>query len=149
MSSFEQHTDAPSRNALLIGATSCALLTLLPVAAYQLHLLEHLPDPPGSLFASDKITSSKMAHPLGVPDSLPGLASYGVTLGLVLYAGNHPAWRRILALKLVGDGAIASFNVIRQVVAFGKICSWCTGTAISTGVMVYGGRKIIVKASGH
>lgn len=130
-------------NALLIAATSAALLTLLPIAAHQLGGLGHLPDPPGELFASDRITESKAAHPLGIPDSLLGLGSYGITLSLILLTRSHPKARRFLTLKLVGDGAVAAFNVVRQVVTFGKICSWCTGTALCTAVMVAADRSSI------
>jgi uncharacterized membrane protein len=123
-------------NPLLIVATSAAVLMLLPVAAHQLGCLAHLPDPPGELFASDMITESKAAHPLGIPDSLLGLGSYGITVSLILLARSHPKARRFLTLKLVGDGAVAAFNVIRQMATFGKICSWCTGTALCAAVMV-------------
>jgi uncharacterized membrane protein len=127
----------------LMIATSAALVTLLPVAARQLGFIDHLPDPPGRLFASDRITGSKAAHPLGVPDSLPGLASYGATLTLVLLARESNAARRLLALKLLADGSLASFNVVRQILSFRKLCSWCTGTAIATAAMVICGRGLI------
>ena len=100
-------------NALLITAASIALLTMLPVAA----------------------------HPLGIPDSLLGLGSYGITFSLILLARSHPKARRLLTLKLLGDGAVAAFNVVRQVATFGKICSWCTGTALCTAVMVAAGLR--------
>jgi len=128
-------------NALLITAASVALLTLFPVAAHQVGVLAHLPDPPGELFASDRITESKAAHPLGIPDSLLGLGSYGITFSLILLARSHPKARRLLTLKLLGDGAVAAFNVVRQVAMFGKICSWCTGTALCTAVMVAAGLR--------
>ncbi|MDQ6734560.1 MAG: vitamin K epoxide reductase family protein [Nitrospirota bacterium] len=137
-----KNKDVPN-DTLLIIATSACLLTLLPVAAHQLGLLRHLPDPPGRIFASDEITESDTAHPLGVPDSLPGLASYAATLALILMARGRPKARKLLALKLVADGAVAGYNVVRQVVTFGKICSWCTGTAIGTGLMLVAGRKVI------
>ncbi len=88
---------------------------------------------------------SKAAHPLGIPDSLPGLASYGVTLSLILLARSQPQVRRLLALKLVSDGGLAAFNVVRQVVSFRKLCSWCTGTALCTGAMLYAGRDLIAQ----
>jgi uncharacterized membrane protein len=129
----------------LIAATSAALLTLIPVAAHQLGYLRHLPDPPANIFASDEITESSMAHPLGIPDSVLGLGSYGLTLALVLLAQSRPKAQRLLALKLIGDGAIAGFNVVRQVAEFGKLCSWCTGTALCTAAMVVGGRRLIAE----
>lgn len=128
---------------LLIGATYAALTTLLPIAAHQLGMLRHLPDPAGNLFASDEITGSKTAHPLGIPDSVLGIGSYGATLCLMLLSRSHAKARPLLAAKLVADGSIATFNFARQVVSFRKLCSWCTGTAICTAVMVYTGRKLI------
>jgi uncharacterized membrane protein len=133
---------------VLLAASAAAILTLIPVAAHQLGYLDHLPDPPGELFASDQITMSKAAHPFGVPDSLLGLGSYGVTLSLTLLARKQPKARTLLALKLAADGALASFNSIRQVVSFRKLCSWCTATALCTAVMVYAGRDLIAEQTG-
>lgn len=124
-------------------ATSAALLTLIPVAGRQMGLIDHLPDPPAEIFASDQITGSSMAHPLGIPDSLLGIASYSATLGLVLLARRCPLARKLLAVKLVADGAAAGFNTVRQVTGFRKLCSWCTATAVCTGVMVLAGRELI------
>lgn len=127
---------------LLIGATTAAILTLLPVAAHQLGFLDHLPDPPGAIFASDTITDSKAAHPLGIPDSLLGLGSYGVTMGLVLLSRQNPRWRRLLNRKLRADGSVAAFNVVKQIISFRKICSWCTGTVACTAGMFFAARNI-------
>lgn len=138
------HKSQPDE-ALLLAANAAALLTLLPVAAHQLGCLRHLPDPPGQIFASDRITMSKAAHPLGVPDSLLGLGSYGVTLALAVLTRTRPGARPLLAMKLIADGGLASFNVVRQIVSFRKLCSWCTATAFCTGVMVYAGSALIAE----
>jgi uncharacterized membrane protein len=132
-----------SPNALLIVSTAAAVITLLPVAAHQLGLLKHLPDPPSRIFDSNRTTGSKSAHPLGIPDSLLGLASYGVTLALALLAPANRRARKLLALKLVADGSLAGFNVVKQVVSFRRLCSWCTGTALCTLGMVLAGRTLI------
>lgn len=128
---------------LVVAATVAAIVTLLPVAAHQLGFLQHLPDPPSWIFASDKITDSDSAHPLGIPDSLLGLGSYGLTLTLALLAHRHERARKLLALKLVADGSVAGFNVVKQVVSFRRLCSWCTGTALCTAAMVLAGRSLI------
>ncbi len=128
---------------MLIASCVVALGGLAPVALFQLGFLGHLPDPPGAWFDSDRITSSKIAHPFGVPDSLPGIASYGTTLALTLAAGHSRRARRLLGAKLCLDGAMAGFNSIRQVVSFGRICSWCTVTAGGTAAMVYAGRHLM------
>lgn len=130
-------------NGLLIAATSAAILTLLPIATHQLGLLEHLPDPPSRIFNSDKITGSESAHPMGIPDSLLGLGSYGLTLLLVLRARQDSRASKLLTVKLVADGSLAGFNVVKQVVSFRRLCSWCTGTALCTAAMIFAGRRLI------
>jgi uncharacterized membrane protein len=138
----ENRADGTGQPCLLLP-TSLALLTLVPIAAYQLGVLDHLPDPPGNIFASDKIAGSSAAHPLGIPDSLLGLASYTVTLSLILLAKKRPGLGKLLAAKLAADGSAAAFNLGRQVISFRKLCSWCTGTAVCTGAMVYAGRYLM------
>ena len=133
----------PADRSLAVVGCGLALAALVPVALYQSGAIDHLPDPPGDVFDSEKITSSKTAHPLGVPDSYPGLASYGTTLALLLLARKSRVAERMLGAKLVGDAGFAAFSAVRQVVVFGKVCSWCTGTALATAVMVYGGREAV------
>ena len=130
----------------MLGACCAALAMLAPVALHQCGALDHLPDPPGRIFDSDGITESALAHPLGVPDALLGLGSYAATLALILLARRDGVARRLLAGKLLLDGAAAGFNVVRQVTRFGRLCSWCTGTALATAGMVYAGRKVIAGA---
>lgn len=144
MRSLPQTEEASVGGALVI-ATSAALATLAPVVAYQLGLLKRLPDPPGAIFDSEKIATSKAARPLGIPDGILGMGSYGATLALALLMRKHPEARKLLALKLVGDASLAGFNLVRQVVLFGRLCSWCTGTAICTAAMIVAGRKIVAQ----
>jgi uncharacterized membrane protein len=128
---------------LAVTGAALALGTLVPVALYQTGMLRSLPDPPGAIFDSEWITSSKDAHPLGIPDALLGLGSYGATLALLLAAPKCSLVRKVLAAKLTGDGSMAAFNVVKQVVKFRRVCSWCTGTAIATGIMVSAGRSYL------
>lgn len=133
--------NAPSPRTTALCAVGAAIGTLIPVALYQLHVTQSLPDPPGAWFNSERITQSKTAHPLGVPDSLLGLCSYGATGTLLLAAGRAPWVRRLLVGKLVLDGSMAAFNVVRQVVSFRRLCSWCTGTALATAILVPAGLR--------
>jgi Vitamin K epoxide reductase family. len=125
-----------------LSAASVAIATLLPIALYQCHAIDHLPDPPCTYFDSDRITGSKSAHPFGIPDSLLGLASYGITTGLIFAARRSETGRTLLRTKLLVDGSMAAINVTRQVVSFRKLCSWCTGTALATAVLVVAGRDM-------
>ena len=133
--------------ALAVAGCCLALGTLVPVALFQAGVLDGLPDPPGAIFASERITSSKTAHPMGIPDSYLGLASYGVTLTLLLLGKRNIAARRLLGVKLAADAGAAIFNAVRQVVHFGKLCSWCTGTALATALLVYGGRAAVAESA--
>ena len=81
-----ESTNGSNSNWALAAATCAAVATLIPVVAHQVGAIDHLPDPPGSVFASDRITRSKSAYPLGIPDGILGLTSYGATLGLVALA---------------------------------------------------------------
>ena len=134
------------REVVMMAACGAAIGTLVPVLLHQTGVLGHLPDPPGRVWDSDVVTESGMAHPMGVPDAVLGLLSYGVTMGLMMAARERglPARGglagRLLGWKLAGDGAVAVVNAVRQVVVLGKVCSWCTGTAVATGVMVWAGR---------
>jgi uncharacterized membrane protein len=127
----------------LITATSVSLATLIPVSLHQLGIVERLPDPPLAVFDSNAITSSKMAHPFGIPDSLLGIASYGVTLGLAIISPRGAVIRRALAAKLAFDGGLAATNSVRQVIVFRKLCSWCMGTAACTFLSVWMARHFI------
>jgi uncharacterized membrane protein len=130
-------------DAVMLGACCCALASLVPVAMYQLGAIESLPDPNASVFDSDRITSSKAAHPFGIPDSLLGIASFSTTLALILLAKKHKSAKKLLGAKLAMDASAAAFNASRQLIEFGKICSWCSGTALSAGIMAYAGRAHI------
>lgn len=125
-----------------LSAASVAIATLLPIALYQCHAIDHLPDPPCPYFDSDRITASKSAHPFGMPDGLLGLASYGITTALIVAARHSETGRTLLRTKLLIDGSMATINVTRQVVSFRKLCSWCTGTALATAVLVVAGRDM-------
>ena len=127
----------------LAVACSVAMAGLLPVALYQLRLIHHLPDPPGRYFDSERVTSSKAAHPFGIPDSLLGLASYGTTLALVTGVRETGPLRRVLAAKLLVDSGMASINTVRQVVSLRRVCSWCMVTAVATAAMTYAGRSLL------
>lgn len=131
---------------VMLGACCVTLATLVPVALHQTGVLDHLPDLPGNLFDSDRITGSRTAHPLGVPDGVLGLASFSTTLALILLARRNHAARALLGAKLAGDAAFAGFNLARQVIQFGKLCSWCTGTALAALTMSAAGKMVIADA---
>lgn len=147
--SASQSNIIPAPNTAAIAVCGAAIATLVPVTLHQLGALKHLPDPPCAAFDSDGITESRAAHPLGVPDGLLGLASYSTTMVLMLAARKDDRAKHLLALKLAADGSLAAFNAVRQVMQFRKLCSWCTGTAAATAIMLFASRDIMRKAASN
>lgn len=126
---------------MAIACCCTALATLTPVALVQLHITKDLPDPPGRWFDSKRVVTSKGSYRLGIPDGLLGLASYSVSMALLLSATpERPLMRRLLHGKLALDATMALRNVRKQVTEHKSICSWCLGTAVATAGMVFFGR---------
>lgn len=123
---------------LAIASCAAAIAMLVPVTLYQSGLIGRLPEPPGSAFQADRLTQAPSAKPFGIPDGYLGLASYGVTLGLLLSERRTPVMNIARHAKLGLDGVMAGVNVGRQVKQ-GKYCSWCLGTAAATGAMLWFG----------
>jgi uncharacterized membrane protein len=138
------HGDGEPR--IMLAACCGALAALVPVALYQTGVISHLPDPPYPVFDSDRITQSKAAHPFGIPDALLGLASFSVTLALIVTSRHNTKARGALGVKLALDAGAAAFNATRQVVSYGKLCSWCMSAAISAGVMTFAGRQVVAES---
>ncbi len=127
---------------IAIAFCCAAITTLVPVVLVQLRVIKRLPDPPGNIFDSKRIVTSKGAYLLGIPDGVLGLGSYSVTLILLIYARpSRPLLRGLLRAKLLLDGTIAARNARRQMKKFGRICSWCMGTAAATAGVIYFARK--------
>lgn len=136
---------APSGSAhrgMAIACCCVAIGCLVPVTMLQLGTIDDLPDLPGRVFNTRKVVLSKTAFPLGIPDGMLGLGSYGVTLLLLATAKpGRPLLQAALRGKLMMDGAMAARNTRKQVTKFGRICTWCMGTAIATAGVVYFARQ--------
>ena len=133
----------PLHKGMAIASCCAAMASLAPVALVQLRIVKDLPDPPGRLFHSKRIVMSKDAYHLGIPDGVLGLASYGVTLALLLAAQPERSFvRRALRAKLALDATMAIRNVRKQIAEHGCLCSWCMGAAVATAGLVYFARKM-------
>ncbi len=106
---------------------------------YQTGTIPHLACP---FFGSgcERISSSKTAYPLGVPDAILGIAGYATLLLITERGGrarsqSHP----LLPLLAFGGGAVAFGTSLyltwRQWEEFHTFCFWClTSAAISTAI---------------
>lgn len=136
---------------IAIACCCVAIASLVPVALTQLKVIDTLPDPPGWMFDSTEIVTSKGAYKLGIPDGLLGIGSYGLTLTLLRMAGpSQPLLQKALRAKLALDGTMAVRHAKKQVSQFGRICSWCMVTAIATaGVLHYARRSRVMEGIPH
>jgi len=112
------------------------------VAAYQMGLLRHLPEPPLPVFDADDVDASGEAYQyLKTPDAALGLVSYATTLVL---AGMGAAGRTeekpwiplALAAKVGLDAVSGLYLTAEQATKHRKFCSWClVATALSVAMV--------------
>ena len=89
---------------MAVACCCAAMATLAPVALVQLHIMRDLPELPGRLFDSKRVVTSKGAYHFGIPDGLLGLASYGVTLALLLAATPERPHGETVVARQAGAG---------------------------------------------
>lgn len=120
--------------ALMLGAAS----SMGVIAAYQIGLLKHLPDPPLPFFNADKIDASAQAYRYGsAPDGAWGFLNYGTTLVLATMGGSDRAERApllplALAAKVGADAAGAAKLTADQWTKHRAFCGWCLAAAGAT-----------------
>jgi hypothetical protein len=112
-----------------------AMGSLGMVAAYQLGLLRHLPDPPRGPFHSDRVDASGEAYQyLKTPDATLGLASYAATLvlagmGSARRESERPWVPLAMAAKVALDAAYGIYLTLEQGTKHRRFCSWCLTAA--------------------
>lgn len=116
--------------------SSVGLADFIPISLYQLGVIRHLPDPPGSLFDSDKINSSKDAQIAGIPDGVVSLVAYSATValaGVALANRIKPGSARLLLCGiLIGQAAGAGYYLFNMAAVQRKVCPYCiTGALVN------------------
>lgn len=137
-SAADEPRDPAEKTRVMLAGCCIAIRSLISVAMYQVKTIRHLPDPPSEVFNWDAITGSRQAHLFGIPDALLRISSLGATIALVLASRRSVTTRRLLVAKLALDMTPAVFSMTRWAVSCRKLCSWCTVTALATGIAAYG-----------
>jgi hypothetical protein len=118
---------------LLVSAAAMGV-----VAAYQLGLLKHLPEPPLPRLDADRVTGSAAGYRLlATPDAVLGLGSFAATLGLVAMGGAgrttaQPWIPLAAAAKATLDALQAARLTADQWAKHRAFCSWCLVAAGAT-----------------
>lgn len=118
------------------GAVDFSLISL-----FQLGVVRHLPDPPGKIFDSDRVNSSRKASAYGLPDGPLGLLQYALTLGTLAFGGTRDTGRPAAATwalaTLVGAGAVGALDYLRDMLFREKrVCPYCVAGAALNLAMV-------------
>ena len=128
-----RHADGPflARRRAVAGLALAAVGAMMPIAAYQLGLIEHMPDVPWPPFDAGKIAASDQAYAiLGIPDGSLAISSYATTLAL---AAMGPADRAMsapwiplaLAAKAAFDAAASAKLTADEWTKHRALCLWC------------------------
>ena len=120
--------------ALMLGASAAMGV----IAAYQMGLIRHLPDPPLPFFDADAVDASAQAYRYGAaPDGAWGLLNYAGTLVLAAVGGDdradrYPLLPLALAAKVGADAAGAAKLTVDQWTKHRAFCAWCLAAAGAT-----------------
>ena len=135
----EAHRDAARRRGIvalsLVGAANMAL-----IAAHQLGIVRHLPDPPIRGFDADRVTTSSAAYPFGIPDATIAVGALALNVVLARAGGDQRAqrapWLPIAAAGHAGVQAAAAAVYFTLMPT--RVKAWCAycllGAAINVGV---------------
>ena len=114
--------------------SSIGLADFIPITLYQLGVIRHLPDPPGKIFDSDKINSSREAQVAGIPDGVVSLVLYSATTALAAAALadriKPELARALIAGVLAGQAAGAAYYLVNMVKVQRRICPYCVTGAL-------------------
>lgn len=124
-----------ARRRRVSGLTLGAMGSLGVVAAYQLGLIKHVPEPPARRLSADSVDAAGEAYQyLKTPDAALGLASYALTLVLAgMRADRGPKRAPLLSLllgtKVLADAAGGVYLTLEQGTKHRRFCSWCVTAA--------------------
>jgi uncharacterized membrane protein len=130
-------SDTLQRRRKIAGLSLLSIGSMAVISLYQLGLTRRLPDPPLSVFNSEKVTGSAEGYMyFNVPDSVLGIGSSAMTLGLAAMSSDDrarsQAWLPIaLAGKTVIDLVVAGKLAVDQVTKHKALCSWCLVSGIT------------------
>jgi hypothetical protein len=132
------HTPDLSRRRRIIGLSMVGAAAGAIVTLYQTGIVKHLPDPPLSIFDSDKVDASTYAYKRGnAPDAPAMLVTYGLTAWLASAGGKdraqrHPWLPVALAAKTIFDAGSALKLAQEEWSTNQKLCAYCQAATVAS-----------------
>lgn len=114
-----------------LGLSLIAAGSMMPIALYQMGIIQHLPEPPLPWLNADVVDAASEAYAiLATPDAVLGLGSYALTAWLTAAGGEDRAQTRrwlpiALATKTALDAAVGVKLGVDQWTKHRAFCSWC------------------------
>jgi uncharacterized membrane protein len=125
----------------IAGLCAVGLVDFGIICLHQLGVIRHLPDPPGRVFDSDEVTTSRRAFATGIADGALGALLSATMLVLAAAGGRRRTGRgRVFDWLLAGAavaGAAGAVGGLRDMISKQhKACPYClTGAAINLVVL--------------
>ena len=126
------------RRRQVVGLSLVSAACMGVIAAYQIGLTRHVPEPPLPLLDADEVDASAQAYAkFSTGDAFLGFASYALTMLLAGIGGprrheTHPYVPLAMAAKAAFDAAQAAKLTVDQWVHHRAFCSWCLTAAGAT-----------------
>jgi hypothetical protein len=126
----------------VVGLSLVSATCMGVVAAYQIGLTKHVPEPPLRMLDADKVDASAEAYEkLSTGDAFLGFTSYGITMLLAAIGGprrheTHPYVPLAMAAKAAVDAAQAAKLTVDQWAHHRAFCSWCLTAAAATFAVI-------------
>jgi uncharacterized membrane protein len=134
----EVQTPDLNRRRWLVGLSLVGAAAGFAVTLYQTGIVKHLPDPPISIFDSDRVDASNYAYKrLDSPDAPMMLISYGVTALLASMGGKNRAEEKswvplALFAKTVFDSALALKLAQEEWAENKALCAYCQAATLAS-----------------
>jgi uncharacterized membrane protein len=109
-------------------------ISALAVGLRQVGAVRRLPEPPGGIWSSNEVVTSRPAFVLGVPDAPLGALGFSAIMVLASRLGadppgRHPWAARLLAAAVATSALGATAYLYEMVVRQRRLCPYCLTTA--------------------
>ena len=131
----DKSTETENRRSIAAKAAA-GLADFSLISLLQLGFFRKLPDPPGKVFNTVKVNTSKDAVMMGMPDEVISLGGYALTMLLAVAASRFKKQSRLLDMALgavvLGQAAGAAQYLYKMAFVQKRICVYCVaGAAIN------------------